>query len=283
MYDGEALIRQLYFGRKWLQKLLPGGDFRTAWSQDVPGMALQYPQMLAKAGIPYYMFSRHQLGYYQWYSPDGSYILGWTPGQYECFGRPLRAAKTEAARTDTLATMLSEWQPYFKQRNIVPGFLYLYSYDFSTPLNYDNYIEEWNNEVRSNNTCHLPFIQYETATQALDFVSRDPQTRFDKLTGERPNVWLYIHGPAHRRAVKAGRDASRLLAAAEKFSTIRSLLENSFSNYPVEQLNNAWDRLSTPTMAGEVTRDTLPTASSVKNMNMPAIGEKRLYREPPRP
>lgn len=84
MHDGEALVRQTYFGRKWLKKVLPGCEFTTAWNEDVPSMALQYPQILAKAGIPYYQFSRHQPGYYKWYSPDGSYILCWTPGQYEC-------------------------------------------------------------------------------------------------------------------------------------------------------------------------------------------------------
>jgi alpha-mannosidase len=51
MYDGEALVRQTYFGRKWLQKVLPDCDFRTAYNEDVPGMAFQLPQILAKSGI----------------------------------------------------------------------------------------------------------------------------------------------------------------------------------------------------------------------------------------
>lgn len=241
MYDGEALVRQTYFGRKWLKKMLPGCDFKTAWNEDVPGMALQLPQILAKAGIPYYQFSRHQPGFYQWYSPDGSSILGWTPGQYECSGRPIRAAKTETARTDTFALMLNNWESYFKKRDISPGFAYIYSYDFSTPLNYDAYIEEWNNSVRKNNERGLPYIQYATNEMAMDYLTKNPQTKFDKLQGERPNVWLYIHGPAHRRAVKAARDASRILATAEKFSTFNAVLENSFTDYPARSLSEAWE------------------------------------------
>lgn len=241
MYDGEALIRQTYFGRKWLKKVLPGCDFKTAWNEDVPGMALQFPQILAKAGIPYYQFSRHEPGFYKWYSPDGSSILGWTPGQYECSGRPIRAAKTEEARTDTFAVLLNNWEGYFKQRDILPGFAYIYSYDFSKPLNYDKYIEDWNSTVRKSNVRGLPYIQYGTNEMAMDYVTQNSKTKFDKLQGERPNVWLYIHGPAHRRAVKAARDASRVLAAAEKFSTFNAVLDRSFSAYPAQSLSEAWE------------------------------------------
>jgi alpha-mannosidase len=53
MYDGESLIRQVYFGKKYLKKKLPGYDSRTAYNEDVPGMALQFPQILVKAGVPY--------------------------------------------------------------------------------------------------------------------------------------------------------------------------------------------------------------------------------------
>lgn len=241
MYDGEALIRQVYYGKKWLHKILPGCEFKTAWNEDVPGMALQFPQILAKAGIPYYQFSRHQPGFHKWHSPDGSFILGWSPGQYECFGRPIRAAKTEEARTDTFAVMLDNWNHYFRSRNINPGFPYIYSFDFSKPLNYDTYIENWNNQVKQQNERELPYIQYGTNIMAMDYIINNKQTKFDELYGERPNVWLYIHGPTHRRAIKAGRDASRLLAAAEKFSTFNALLENSFSNYPANSLKDAWE------------------------------------------
>lgn len=241
MYDGEALIRQVYLGRKWLKKMLPECDFKTAWNEDVPGMALQFPQILAKAGIPYYQFSRHQPGFYKWQSPDGSSILGWTPGQYECFSRPVRAAETDEALTDSFAVTLNQWSDYFKERNISAGFPYIYSYDFSTPLNYDSYFENWNERVKRNNDKGLPYIQYATSIMAMDYVINNKQTKFDELQGERPNVWLYIHGPAHRRAVKAGRDASRILVAAEKFSTLDAVLNNSFSNYPTQSFNEAWE------------------------------------------
>ena len=241
MYDGEALIRQTYFGRKWLQKVLPGGDFRTAYNEDVPGMALQFPQILAKSGIPYYQFSRHQPGFYKWFSPDGSAVVGWTPGQYHNKTVPILNAPSEAARTDTLIRFLNEFDEYYRKRNIPPVRLVLYSFDFSEPVNWDKYMEDWNNEANGANERGLPFINYATSSKVLDELTANKNTKFDELLGERPNVWLYIHGPTHQRALKACREASRLLTAAEKFSTFSALIENSFSSYPANELTETWE------------------------------------------
>lgn len=241
MYDGEALIRQTYLGRKWLKKTLPGCDFITAWNEDVPGVSLQLPQILAKAGIKYYQFSRSQPGFYKWYSPDGSSVLGWSPGHYYDFIQPFNNAKTDEERTSVLQKDLDNWASYFKTRKINPDFLYLYSFDFSTPINFDRFFESWNKEVKGANKKGLPFIQYSTSTMAMDDVSRSKNARFDEIMGERPNVWLYIHGPTHQKALKAGREASRMLTAAEKFATFDALLSGSFNNYPQEALTSGWE------------------------------------------
>ncbi|MDR1981748.1 MAG: glycosyl hydrolase-related protein [Tannerellaceae bacterium] len=241
MYDGEALIRQVYFGRKLLKKILPGCDFRTAYNEDVPGMAIQFPQILAKAGIPYYQFSRHEPGFHKWFSPDGSSILGWTPGQYHDKTMPIAHAPTEEARTKVLTDYVNRWDDYYRKRNIPPVRLILYSFDFSEPVNWDKYMEEWNNGVRNGNEKGLPYISYSTATRVMDEVAAGKEAKFDELMGERPDVWLYIHGPAHRRALKAGRDASRLLTAAEKFATFNALTLHSFSSYPTQLFDSAWE------------------------------------------
>jgi alpha-mannosidase len=60
------------------------------------------------------------------------------------------------------------------------------------------------------------------------------------IMGERPNLWLYIHGPTHHRAVSAQREAGRLLPAAEIFSAVASLLEGSMAGYPTRQMEEAW-------------------------------------------
>ena len=82
LYASESLVRQTYLGRRWIKKNLPGCDAVTAWSPDVPGRAMQMPQILSKAGIRHLIISRHEKGFYRWLSPDGTGVNMYTPGLY---------------------------------------------------------------------------------------------------------------------------------------------------------------------------------------------------------
>jgi alpha-mannosidase len=243
MYYGESLIRQTYLGRKWLKKTLPGCDFKVYWNEDVPGRSLQMAQILAKSGIPYMQFSRHQPGIYRWYSPDGSYITCYTPGQYDEVGIPVREAKTDINNlTKAFTSILGEWNDYFKQRQIKPEVQFLYSHDFATPPDYDAFFNTWNSRAGK---LGKPTINYSTATEWFQAVTKgDPV--FDRIEGERPDVWLYIHGPSHQRALKAAREGSRLLTAAEKFATFDALQQGSFKDYPQASFTTAWENAIYP-------------------------------------
>ena len=60
--------------------------------------------------------------------------------------------------------------------------------------------------------------------------------------GERPNVWIYIHGPSHHWAIDYSRKADILLPAAEKFAVMDALTSGSFSKYPSRMLERrAWE------------------------------------------
>ncbi len=243
MYDGESLIRQTYLGRKWLKKTLPGCDFRTYWNEDVPGRSLQMAQILSKAGIPYMHFSRHQPGIYRWYSPDGSYVTCYTPGQYDEVGIPVRQAHTDVSQlTKVFTTMLSEWNSYFRERKLNPEFPFIYSHDFATPPDYDAFFSDWNKKT---NSLGKPAIKYATGTEFLQAASKG-EPGIDVIEGERPDVWLYIHGPSHQKALKASREGSRLLTAAEKFATFDALQQNSFAAYPHAELTKAWENAIYP-------------------------------------
>ncbi len=238
MYDGESLIRQTYLGRKWLKKTLPGCDFKVYWNEDVPGRALQMAQILSKSGIPYMQFSRFQPGIYRWYSPDGSYITCYTPGQYDEAGIPVREAKTNInSLTKAFSSILTEWNDYYMKRNINPEVQFLYSHDFATPPDYDAFFKEWNFSAARRK---MPEIGYATAEEWFNEVTKgDPV--FDRIEGERPDVWLYIHGPSHQKALKASREGSRLLTAAEKFATFDALQQGSFRDYPQSLFTKAWE------------------------------------------
>jgi len=243
MYDGESLIRQTYLGRKWLKKTLPGCDFKTYWNEDVPGRSLQMAQILSKAGIPYMQFSRHQPGIYRWYSPDGSYVTCFTPGQYDEVGIPIRLAKTNIdSLTNAFSALLVEWNGYFKKRQIKPELPFLYSHDFATPPDYDGFFNEWNSKSAG---LKRPTIKYSTATEWFDAALKGKPS-FDKISGERPDVWLYIHGPSHQKALKASREGSRLLTAAEKFATFDALQQGTFKNYPQASFTTAWENAIYP-------------------------------------
>jgi len=236
MYDGEALIRETYFGRKWLKKMLPGCDFITAWNVDVPARALQMPQILAKSGVKYLNFSRLEPGIYKWYSPDGSSILGWTPGQYYEASLPLVNAKTDEDKKQALIKRLNEWAVYYKTDGIKPALPYLVSMDWSEPNEFASLIQLWNKKAKKED---LPFLKHSGTSASFEAFDT-PGARFEELHGERPNEWLYIHGPTHERALTVSRKANRTLTAAEKFAAIAATIKNDFSQYPVKDFTTAW-------------------------------------------
>lgn len=241
MYDGEALVRQLYLGRKYLKKKLPGADFKAGWNEDVPGLSLQWPQIMKKSGAPYFNFSRFTTGYYKWFSPDGSYILAASTGQYSGYSAQIVVPETEEKRIDALVGIVNYWDDYQKERKISPACLALVSQDFSLPIDYDKLFSMWDSLKKGNKAYKsLPDIKYSTSTMFFDHLASNSKAKFDIVDGERPNMWLYIHGPTHHKSVDAARKAGRELVAAEKYSTVYSWLTENWNTYPSEKLNEAW-------------------------------------------
>jgi alpha-mannosidase len=227
--SGEQLIRQTYFGRRWLKKHFPGCDARVYFNPDVPGRSLQMQQILAKAGIPFMIVSRYHKGYYRWASPDGSSVVAYSPGHYTNASSILTAAPAEAVRA--LEDSLAEWNAEYSQRRLPLEFPLLYSVDFSKPTDFGPLINAWNSRHLSAEGSPLSRMAYSPARRFLEALTQ-PDADFKTVMGERPNLWLYIHGPTHHWAITAQREAGVLLPAAEIFSTISALLEGSFKNYP---------------------------------------------------
>lgn len=76
MAAGEALVRQLLYGKTYTRKIL-GASPKICWEPDTFGHPVSYPQVLAKAGIKYYYFMRcgKKLPIFWWEAPDGSRVL----------------------------------------------------------------------------------------------------------------------------------------------------------------------------------------------------------------
>ncbi|HTQ11527.1 MAG TPA: hypothetical protein VMI31_15805, partial [Fimbriimonadaceae bacterium] len=241
LLGGEQLIRQVYFGRRWLRKLFPGQDTDFAFSVDVPGRSLQMQQILAKAGIRYFVTSRYHQGLYRWSSPDGSSILVYAHDHYGNYGGALKEKPAEAERD--LPQILAPFAKDLAEHSIPSVFMALNSQDFEPPVDFGPLIEDWSKQgpiaYMDGKPVPVPSLGYSSAKALFKSVDQ-PTAKPRKLEGERPNMWLYIHGPTHCDAIQDQREAARLLPAAETFATMRSLVENSFATYPQQRLSDGW-------------------------------------------
>jgi hypothetical protein len=235
--SGEELVRQTYFGRRWIKTNLPGCDAKVAFNADPPGRSLQMQQILSKAGIPYMFFSRYHEGLYRWLSPDGSGVLMYTPGHYINHWSFLKGAPADAC--NAIRGKLEQQGPYYQQRNIPPVYCLINSVDLSEPVSFRPLIDMWNSQPQAGNGVKWPKMEYSSIRGFFSAIDK-PQAKFDTRLGERPDVWAYITGPTHHELASLRREAARLLPAAETFSTVACLLKDSFQNYPRHELNEAW-------------------------------------------
>jgi len=243
MYSGEALVRQFYLGKKWLEDEF-GYRANTYWNVDVPGRTLQMPQILKKSGTSFMMISRHEKGIFNWFSPDGSFVTAYSPGHYAEAYTPLQKSFYEAA--EYIATSSLEWEKYFKEaspNNIVP---LLSDWDMSPAKDYSHIISQWESisEITDDHgrktNIRLPSFKIVTVPEFFEsFVTASKE--LPSISGERPALWLYIHGPSHQKALKTSREGDILLTMAEKFAAINALTTESFARYPSRRLNQAWE------------------------------------------
>jgi len=143
------------------------------------------------------------------------------------------------------------WEEYFQINNFSNQFPLFYSTDMGIPSVFlggqtdvypSNLVQDWN-QWEQNTDADWPEIRLSTCDQALGAFwsgATEAGATFEEWMGERPNLWLYSHGPSHHWAGSAIREAGRLLPAAETFATIECLLSDDFSSYPSDELLNGW-------------------------------------------
>ena len=237
--SGEQLVRQTYYGRKWIRENLPGCDDRTANNIDVPGRTMQMPQILAKSGIRNLFVSRMREGFYDWYSPDGSSVLTYTPGNYGWASLIWKFFEKDAVTAfERLHPRSRLWSDYFRERHIPPHYAVLMSCDATKPVNFAPVIDEWNH-IAELAGADLPRLVCSTAEEYLALVDT-PEARMEEVVGERPDLWLYIHGPAHYEQTVAKREAGVSLPAAELFTTVGNVALDASWDYPRATFDRAW-------------------------------------------
>lgn len=238
LLSGEQLVRQAYFGRKWIKDNLPGCDDRTASNVDVPGRTMQMPQILSKCGIENLFVSRMREGLYDWYSPDGSKVFTFTPGNYGWATLMWHFFDNGAVTAmQKLNDRLSLWDGYFRERNIPPHYAVLISCDATKPVDFSPVIKEWN-AIADLSGGRIPHLVSSTSEKYFETVNV-PGAEMETVSGERPNLWLYIHGPAHYEMTLGNRLAAVLLPDAEMFSSFAEMV-NPEHFYDREAYDRGW-------------------------------------------
>lgn len=240
MQMGEQLIREMYFGKLWIKDNFEGVIEETAFNTDVPGRTLQFPQILAKSGVENLFVSRMREGFYDWHSPDGSSVLTYTPGNYGWAAMFYKLFEDDAITAlHKIQNRVKMWGDYYKEHNLPPHFAIVLSNDASGPVDYGHIVKEWN-EIVAKTGAKIPSLRHSTVTSFLSEI-KQPGAKFENLEGDRPNIWAYIHGPGHHKAITASRKAGRILPSAEIFGTVDALLDKSFDKYPTERLSKAFE------------------------------------------
>lgn len=241
MYDAEDQVRQLYLGKKWVKKTFGGYDSKVYWNVDVPGKSLQTPQILKKAGVDYMIISRHAKGMFHWASPDGSSVFTYSPGHY---GNDLLYLSRDLnSKMKYGAEQVLYWEKNFEGSEIQTPLLS--SQDMLPAIDYSEFIESWNSfdtlkdDKGDKRDVHLPKMELMTVDEFMP-LAEEKATKVDTIMGERPNVWVYIHGPGHHDALTASREASKLLPAAEKFLSIANVIDPKKMQYPFKEFDEAW-------------------------------------------
>jgi alpha-mannosidase len=241
MYDSEDQVRQLYLGKRWVSKTFGGYESKVYWNVDVPGKTMQYPQILKKAGVDYMVISRHAKGMFYWESPDGSSVFTYSPGHYG--NDIIHLSKDIGNKIKYGAEQVVFWDQYFQSSiNHTP---LLSDQDMLPAIDYSGFIDVWNGfdkvkgADREEHPVYFPTMELMTVDEFLP-MAEQYATSIDTIRGERPNVWIYIHGPSHHEALTASRQASKLLPAAEKFLSIAHFLDPDKMPYPSEKIDEAW-------------------------------------------
>jgi alpha-mannosidase len=138
------------------------------------------------------------------------------------------------------------WEKYFPKKSEGAVIPLLSDWDMSPAVDYTPFISKWEsiNELQNENgdftNVSLPAFKIASGPEFFNALSLEARD-LPVIKGERPAIWLYIHGPSHQKALKASREGDILLTQAEKFATANAWIDESFKNYPQKELNEAWE------------------------------------------
>jgi alpha-mannosidase len=226
----EALVRNLVYGKQYAREVF-GVDPLVAPLTDLPGFTRQYPQVLAKSGIPYMVMTRvgpPGLPLFRWKAPDGSGVLVWNTTKGYSWGvnlglhRELNDAQLKRVGDEvggvqslTKAPVLLSW-----------------GLDLFAP-----------NDMLVNNLSTLnqrlgpATFRFATPTEYFRAAEKTPSV--PEISGEITGSWANLNSSASATWPPAV-EAADVLVTAEKFATINDAL--GYAPYPREKLDELWKK-----------------------------------------
>ena len=225
----ENLIRSLYGSHRFHRE--HGGKFDHANITDVPSYTWSYASVLAAAGLQYFIAASdnyrgpillqgrlHEKSPFWWEGPDGGRILTWYSRLYQqvacLFGLPPQMT----AGRDSLPGFLQNYtRPEYKSDAV----LLFGTQEENTDLHplQASMVEEWNRLYA------YPRLRFSGFAEALGYIVRQSGDDLPVVRGDGGPYWE--DGIASDALYAAlGRENEHRALAAEKFSTISSLIDH---------------------------------------------------------
>ena len=241
----EKLIRQFYYGRRWLLEHFPGCDTRFYMNTDVPGLTYQLPQILRKSGIDYIVQGRMPWGFYYWEGLDGTSIPMFAFRYVPPLMNPVN-------NTGWLK-FLNEREYYYKPRNMPRSMIYDFNSDYLPPcpemipfaksqnIAMKKFASVWNDHFKDDPEKQIdpPKIHFVEPEGALNEIFNKAEPKIETVRGDWPMSWAYYDEPGHREALLMGRNGHNELIKAEGLYSWLASVDKSIS-CPKEQFDSGW-------------------------------------------
>lgn len=223
----EAVARNFYFGKLWLEHYLGGYSPTIAKEYDVPGHTLQMPQLVKSAGMDTLVITRGPRGGFYWTGPDGSEILTLCVPYNWSHWRKL-GVDFEQTEKNLPAELARAAESYPGAEIVIPD-----GDDMTLPnQSLLEIVERWNE------TYDRPKLALSTMPEALAGVRVKKSNR---RSGDMPNLWVVVY-LLQVETAQAMRRTQSLLPIAESLSVMRCIDRNLFTTYPAAEIDSCWMR-----------------------------------------
>jgi alpha-mannosidase len=227
--NGESFARQLLYGKRYFMHKF-GVEPTVGWLPDTFGFNWNLPQILKKAGCPYFLTTKINWNdttrfphvVFWWQAPDGSRVLAYQPV----------AGYGESVEREALARMLSQ---HFKRTGLKDV---LVLYGRGDHGGGPNPAELEEAKALQANPCY-PGVALGSA---LDWFTK--QEKVADLPVWDSELYLEYHRGTYTSQAKTkrnNRQSEILMNAAELFCSWAHLA--GLDDYPLESLNAAWEKI----------------------------------------